>query len=143
MPGIDFTDITEKKRPLTFGVTPPARTIRAIVGREQPESIPGIQQMNKPQIFITVKNHPIEGICTAATQPAAIGSFEETLQDIADDFLDTFDAETIIYHPASAAGLDTNRDTVEIALQKGGTPETRRITGLVNQDAGMIKLEIG
>lgn len=42
----------------------------------------------------------------------------------------------------SAGELDTGGDSIDVALRVGGTPETRRITRIAEQDAGMLVLEV-
>jgi hypothetical protein len=138
--GIDITERPSIKPPLTFEETLPARTIRAIVDRQQIGVIPGSSQIPAPRTFITVKNHPIEGICTAesisATEP-----FDEALVATALAFLDSLGAESITYYPFGTS-LDIGKDHLMLAVREGGTPEKRRIMDIISQDKGMLTLEV-
>lgn len=42
----------------------------------------------------------------------------------------------------SSAELDTAGDKVRYAVRLGKTPKDRRITGIISQDAGMLRLEV-
>jgi hypothetical protein len=142
--GIDITDNTALQPPFTGQGTPAPRTIRAIVERGEVEPLAGIPQGSGPQLTITVKNHPTEGICTAASITAT-NPFDQMAIDSADSFLDILGAEEIIYEPKGPNGvLDTGLDTVVLAVRKGGTPERRKIMidGILSQDAGMLTLKI-
>lgn len=116
------------------------RTIKAVIDRKQPGSIPGAPDLNMPNLSITVSNDPVTGISSATTAPAAANEFDAALIDTAEDFLDTF-AEEILYYPAGDI-LDINLDTVEVAVRIGETKQKRKIAGIIEQDAAMLKLEV-
>ena len=137
----DLTDVTQPKRPLTLGETPAARVIRAIVDRQPLGPLDGVPQGMAPKAYITVKNHPTEGISTAEAIITTAEPFDLVLIDTAEAFLDSLGAESLIYHPYSGK-LDTGKDEIEIALREGGTPERRRITDIISQDKGMLTLEV-
>ena len=42
----------------------------------------------------------------------------------------------------SSAELDTGGDKVRYAVRLGKDPQDRRITGIISQDAGMLRLEV-
>jgi len=88
------------------------RAILAIVDRNPPEDIP---------------EAPVGGMQKSITIQVANRS-----TSISDD-----DVGGI-----SSAELDTGGDTVTLAVRIGGTPQVRPIAKLLEQDAGMLQLEV-
>src|SRR3989304_4447710 len=115
------------------------RTIKAIIERNPPEDIRDVPRANAPFLTITVANNPVTGICTAATVPAA-NDFDEALIDPVVDLLDLM-GENVTYCPSSTV-LDVNLDEIELPLRIGEAATRRKISGLISQDAGMIKLAV-
>jgi hypothetical protein len=136
----DLSDLSNKKKPLGFDATPASRTIKAIVERNQPGTIEGLHRAISANMTITVTNDPATGICTAAAITAA-NAFDQILIDTAAMTIAIFDWEDITYYPAGSV-LDVNLDEVLLAARKGETPTRHRITKIIEQDAGMLVLEV-
>lgn len=116
-----------------------ARTIKAIIERSPPEEIRDVPQAIAHNMTITVANDPVTGICTAAAVTAA-NEFDEAIMETVEDFLELM-GENVTYYPAGMM-LDVNLDEIELPLRIGEAATRHKITGLISQDAGMLKLAV-
>lgn len=89
-----------------------ARTILAVVDRNPPEPVP---------------QSPIDVMGKAITI------------EVANRTTSTSDDE---FGGIGSAELDTGRDNVDVVLRLGDSPETRRITNVLSQDLGMLRLDV-
>lgn len=140
MSPVDINDVTALQPPFTLGSTLPARSIKAIVEREQGGSIEGVPYGNAPRCTITVKNHATEGILSGAAVVSE-SAFDTLNMSMTQVFLDTLGAETITYYP-NRSTFDSGKDTVALAMRPGEIPTIHKLGKIISIDKGMLTLEV-